>query len=44
MKKISVEGQAKKIPQGQMMTPVESQIKKAEPSSRQGRRPMTSTP
>jgi len=36
-KKTSVEGQMKK-------TPVEGQVKNRDPSSLQGRRPMTSTP
>jgi hypothetical protein len=40
-----VEGRVKKTPEGQVMkTLVYGQVNKTDPSSRQGRRPMTSTP
>jgi hypothetical protein len=42
VRKTPVEGRAKEIPEGQVMkTPVERRVKKTDPSSRQGRRPMT---
>jgi hypothetical protein len=54
VKKTSVEGRAKKTPEGQVKktpeegrtktTPVGGQVKKKDPSSRQGRRPTISTP
>jgi hypothetical protein len=43
--KTPVEVRVKKIPEGQVInTPVEDRVKKTDPSSRQGRRPMTSRP
>jgi hypothetical protein len=41
----AVEGREKKTTEGQLMTTlVESRVKTTDPSSRQGRSPMTSTP
>jgi hypothetical protein len=45
VKRTPVEGRAKKTPENQMIKiPIDGRIKKTDPSSRQGRRPMTSTP
>jgi len=45
MMKTPVVGRAKKTPEGQVIkTPVEGRLKNTDPSSRQGRRPKTSTP
>jgi len=45
VRKTPVGVRAKKIPEGQVIkASVEGRVKKTDPSSRQGRRPMTSTP
>jgi len=45
VKKTPVEGRVKKTPEGQeKKTPVEGRAKETDPSSCQGRRPMTSVP